>query len=209
MTDAAKFKTGIVAEVSGGFVRVQFKDMDNLVSQLIPVVQPATGLDKHFRMPKVGDQVAILMDGHLEDGAVIGSIYSDPDQPALAGDKIGFAHQDGTLVQYDGEAHVAQVAIAEGAQVSITASGVKIKVGSCTAQFSSAGLTMSGGDVVSADVSLLNHVHLNTQPGTGLSGVPQGGGSGGGGSGGGGSGAGSGSGITSGDGALLASMVTS
>lgn len=76
----AEIRFGIVDSVDGGRARVRF-DADELVSALLPVAQVSTRSDKWLQMPSVGDQVACLMDCNLEDGVIVGAIYSERDQP--------------------------------------------------------------------------------------------------------------------------------
>ena len=165
------FKTGIISANVGAFSVVEFADLDGMKTKPIPVTQASTGLDKSFRMPKVGDHVAVLMDEHMEDGVVLGSIYSDPEPPPVTGDKLHFTHEDGTVIEYDGATHQVQMSMA-GCSFKLTPSGVYITVGGCAFAFSSSGLQVTGGDVKADTISLKSHKSTLVQPGSGQSGVP-------------------------------------
>lgn len=95
---------GVVTErdASTGKVRVSLLG-DDLATQMLPVVSSGSGVDKFFSLPGVGDQVAVLLDEHAEDGVVLGSIYSKADAvPAGATADVAMVRfADGTVVKYD------------------------------------------------------------------------------------------------------------
>lgn len=102
------YKIGIVHSVnaSAGTVKVHFTDLD-FVSHDLHIVTPFTGKDKAYYLPSVGDQVACLMDKNLEDGCVIGGIFSKADSvPTESGkDKVVYKFEDGTIFSYDKKNH--------------------------------------------------------------------------------------------------------
>jgi phage baseplate assembly protein V len=105
-------RLGIVKEqdLSLGRVRVTFTEFDQMLSYWLPLVVPKTQNDKAYWMPDVGEQVVCLMDGHDEDGVVLGAIYSQPDStPVQSADKFHLGFKDGTIVEYDRAAHVLEV----------------------------------------------------------------------------------------------------
>lgn len=50
--------------------------------------------------------------------------------------------------------------------------GVTVTLGELTLTFNSSGLKVTGGDIVADTISLKTHVHRDTQPGSGDSGIP-------------------------------------
>ena len=170
MSDAPNYKTGVVTEVAGGFAVVAFEDLEGLKTKPIPVIQSSTGLDKSFSMPKVGEHIAVLMDENMEDGVVLGAIYSEKDVPPAIGNKRYLLHEDGTLISYDCDTHQASI-IMDGCSFVATPSGIQIVVGGCTFAFSSSGLQVTGGDVKADAISLKGHKHGNVQSGSAQTGV--------------------------------------
>jgi len=103
-------------------VRVQFPDRDNLVSYWLPVIVPKIHDDKFFWQPDIGEQVAVIMDTHDEDGYVVGSVPSSVDQaPAGFGPGIFYVgFHDGTSVKYDRTSHELTVTLGTGAAFTLT-----------------------------------------------------------------------------------------
>ena len=103
------YKTGLVTNINENTarVRVTFPDLDNVLSNWIPVVYPFTNNDKAYYMPSLNEQVACIMDENLEDGCIIGSIYSDVDKVPVADDnKFHILFEDGTFLEYDKQEHI-------------------------------------------------------------------------------------------------------
>jgi len=98
------YKRGIVSNIDEktARVRVKFPDLDNLLSGWIPVIYSFTGKDKAYYLPSLDEQVACVMDENLEDGCVIGSLYSDQDKPPVDDkNKFHIEFEDGTFLEYD------------------------------------------------------------------------------------------------------------
>jgi len=102
-------------------VRVQMPDLDGLVSNWLPVVQPKTQKDKAYWLPDIGEYVVVAFDeeGERSDGYVLGAIYNQKDTPPAASkDKFFVRFEDGTEIEYDRKAHLlrvkAQTVIIEG-----------------------------------------------------------------------------------------------
>ncbi len=99
---------GIVTHIdeSKALVRVQFTDMDGVLSYWLPVVKQKTLMDKQYWMPDIGEHVACLIDENGEEGVVLGAIYSDADAvPVSSKDKYHMKFNDGTVIEYDRAAH--------------------------------------------------------------------------------------------------------
>ena len=101
------FKYGIVSEVKPGFAKVYFQDDDGIVTDWWPVLQKTSLKDKESWPLNVKEHVVCLCDERLEEGVVLGAIYSDADKPdagAGAG-KFRKVFEDGTTIEYDKNNH--------------------------------------------------------------------------------------------------------
>lgn len=102
ITGGVTYKQGIVAEAKPGFARVRFDDIDALVTHWLPVIHHKTQDDKVIWTLDIGEQVACLMDSHMEDGCIVGAVYSDVDVPPVSSkDKYMVKFKDGGLFEYD------------------------------------------------------------------------------------------------------------
>ena len=121
------FNTGIVTEVEGVppyRVKVQFPDMDNIISPWLHVLVPKIQDDKYFWQPDVGEQVAVLMDEHDEEGCVVGSVPSNADQApeGLTPDDTYIGFSDGTEIKYNRETHELIISLCGGGKFTLTQS---------------------------------------------------------------------------------------
>lgn len=129
-TGGVRFKTGAVSDVDGaGNVKVYFDDVD-LTSGWLPVCYPKSQDDKAYWTPDIGEHVRCIMDEYLEDGSVLGSIYSSADAvPWASADKVGWAFKDGGVFSYDrstGELDVTTIGVANvtvGGDANVTVTG--------------------------------------------------------------------------------------
>ena len=86
---------GEVTEIIGSRARVTFADRDGVVSAPLAVLQLYTGGNKGIRMPSIGEQVVCMfLPTGLEDGYIIGSVYTDGNEPPADNNAIRF--QDGS-----------------------------------------------------------------------------------------------------------------
>lgn len=126
MTEAATgsvaFKKGIVSAAKVGFVKVKFKELDDMETQWIPVSYMKTQNDKCAWTLDIGEHVACIMDANLEDGCVIGSIYSEVDVPPVSSpDKFHVSFKDGGMFEYDRAS--GDMTIKATGNINITADG--------------------------------------------------------------------------------------
>lgn len=122
--------------------RVAF-EAQNLVSYDLRVLQLQTLQNKDYYLPDVGEHVVciFLPTGNAE-GFVMGSFYAGEDKPPVASvDKRVVSFSDGTVIEYDREAHVLK--INTNGEICIEAVG-NVNV---------------GGDVIADGISLKNHTH--------------------------------------------------
>nr|VFK45755.1 MAG: phage baseplate assembly protein V [Candidatus Kentron sp. TC] len=118
---AVAFKIGFVSQVKPGFARVHLPDL-GIDTYWLPVLQQKTHRDKAYWMPDAGDQVSCLLDPHLNEGVILGALYSDVDAPPVASlDKAHMAFADGGHVEYDRETGV--LTVNAMGPVNITAAG--------------------------------------------------------------------------------------
>jgi phage baseplate assembly protein V len=105
----AHLRYGIVTAIDPAKSRLKakFPDQDGLVSHWLNVSCQKSLKDKAFWMPEVGEQVACIMDEHLEDGTVIGAIYSGPDPVPEGVDEkwYGVWFEDGSILYYRKDTH--------------------------------------------------------------------------------------------------------
>lgn len=101
-TGGASYKEGIVKAAKPGFARVQFPDLDGLLSDWLPLVVKKTLKDKECLTLDVGEHVGCILDDNFEAGCVLGAFYSDADKaPVESPDKVHFSFFDGGLFEYD------------------------------------------------------------------------------------------------------------
>lgn len=96
---------GIISEVDApkGLARVQFPDLDGIVSNWLPMSVPLTLNDK-FSIPFfVNEHVWCMMDEKLEYGVIGGAIYSTADSPGSLGNtnKVGINFAQGLNIEYN------------------------------------------------------------------------------------------------------------
>jgi phage baseplate assembly protein V len=129
-------KFGTVSAVdTDGRCRVRLADFDNLRTASLPVLQPKTQDDKHYWLPDIGEQVAVLLDGRGDDGLVLGAIYSSEDTAPVANiDKHHVRYKDGAAFEYDRQSHtltinggIDHIVIEVGADVTVKA-GTKVTI---------------------------------------------------------------------------------
>jgi len=95
---------GIVTNIdeSKAQARVQFQDSDGMVSYWLSILQSKTYKDKFYILPDLGEHVVCLMDKNIEEGVILGSIYSEQDAcPVVSKDKFHIRFEDGTVLEYD------------------------------------------------------------------------------------------------------------
>jgi phage baseplate assembly protein V len=100
---------GEVTEVDEktGTVRVKLPDAENLVTMPLRVSQRRTLKDQSQELPDVNEHVICAFTGQgLEQGAVIGAVYSQKDQsPGRPARNFYLKFNDGTEIEYDPEGH--------------------------------------------------------------------------------------------------------
>lgn len=169
-TGLVSFKVGIVEESKVGWAIVRFPDLGDTLSKWIPQVWMNTQDDKEYGTLDVGSLVKCIMDDRLEDGCILGAIYSQADVPPTTDkDERGIKFKDGGWVKYNRATGTATV-------VAPTKVILDTPVVECTH------LLTAAEDVIGGGVSLKTHVHVGVMTGPMVSGPPvptSGGGTGG------------------------------
>lgn len=125
-----RFGTISEIEPTTGKGRVYFEE-DDLVTQPLPFIFPATKDDEYFILPDVGTSVATLMDGNAEDGVILGAIYNNKKPSQGAADRSYVKFKDGTVIMYDRAGHKYTVTM-DTVTYEISREGFAIKRGSET-----------------------------------------------------------------------------
>ncbi len=175
------FKDGIVVEVDPkGKVKVKFPDLDDFISNWLPIVYPCTLEDKDYYLPAKDSLVTCIMDENFEEGRVLGSIYSEADPPPVE-DANKFLKQfaDGTTIEYDKTLHNLTADVKGSTEIIATDS---IELNSPEVSINSLNISIVGtveltgsltstGNVIAAGISLTGHTHPGDSGGT--TGAPQ------------------------------------
>lgn len=104
-------KFGIVTNIDEkqAKARVKFAE-DDLLSYWLPVLQAKTLKDKFYILPDIDEQVACLMDENLEEGVILGAIYSDVDLvPVISKNKVKIKFNDSAEIEYDRIEHTLNI----------------------------------------------------------------------------------------------------
>lgn len=156
--------------------RVVFDDEDGYVSDDLPIVQRNTQNTKDYWLPAVGeDVICLFLPCGEEDGFILGSFYADEIEPPTSSESKRYTeYPDGTVIEYDWEAHELTVKGAE--KIKVTVPDIEF-IGnlSVDGDITNTGDIVSGGGV-SADgevtsmakttnVKLSTHMHPTAVPG--------------------------------------------
>lgn len=118
-----KFGEVVEQDPARSRVKVKLADQDGLVTWWLAVTSTGTGKDRFYAMPDIGEHVAVHMDERMEDGVVLGSIYSGPQPPPIDDPEVRqVVFGDGTVIYYDRANHRLQVELLPEGQI-------KFKVG--------------------------------------------------------------------------------
>jgi phage baseplate assembly protein gpV len=116
---------------SEGLAVVNFDDRD-IASKKLPIIYPRTFKDQVSDPMEEGEHVACVMDSNLEDGVILGAIYSQADVPPdAAGANITVRkYKDGTIFKYDRTANEYSIKNGTTEFVFNKNTGFKLKKGS-------------------------------------------------------------------------------
>ena len=113
-------------------VQVVFEDIDNMVSVDLPLLFPQGLKNKFYAVPDIDENVLCLfMEQGLSDGFCLGSFYTDLVLPPVSNqDKVHFAFEDGTYIEYDRKEHKLVADIKGDAQIQ--ADKIQAECNECT-----------------------------------------------------------------------------
>jgi phage baseplate assembly protein V len=162
-------REGVVESVdlTASTARVRLGD---LVTGNIPWLSPRAGKTRIASPPSIGEQVLVISpEGRTSSAIIVGSLSSDANpHPADDGSTV-IVFEDGATIGYDPATHALAISLPAGATIAVDARGGT----KWTGDIDVTGTVTATDDVVGAGKSLKDHVHLQVQPGQGVSGKPQ------------------------------------
>jgi phage baseplate assembly protein V len=179
-------------DANTGYARVKFLD-DEIVSDWLQVVVKNSLENKYFHAFDINEQVACLMDENLEDGVILGAIFSESIPPNSGNVNIvRVKFSDDSSIEYNRSTHEynidikgkiniksdsevnieTQLAKVDAEMVDVTATNVLI-----TGEAEIDGNLNVTGDITAANVQagtidLKTHIHAGVTPGLGSTAVP-------------------------------------
>lgn len=111
-----------------GLVRVKFPD-DGITSFWLPVIVQGALENKYFHPLAINELVACVMDENLENGVVLGAIYSEAAQPdGASADVVRVKFKDDSEIEYNTDGSRLKAIIGDS-ELQISADGFTIKKG--------------------------------------------------------------------------------
>lgn len=162
-------RVGAIAEVDHEHAMATV-DLGDLTTEWLPWLTLRAGDSRTWWAPSEGEQVLVLApSGELAQGVIVPGLYQDDHpQNGSSGNIQRTTYSDGSVVQYDTDAHQLTVTVGTGSVVvncsTATVNG-NVHVNSGT-------VTVTGGDVIADGISLKTHKHGGVVPGGGQTGVP-------------------------------------
>lgn len=161
-------REGVVESVdlTAGTARVRLGD---LVTGDVPWLVSRAGKTRVASPPSIGEQVLVISpEGRTASAIIIGSLSSDANPHPTDDGSTTIAFDDGAVISYDPAAHSLTAYLPGDSFVEIRADDIYLR-GNVHVE----GQITATGDVQGAGKSLKDHVHLQVQPGQGVSGKPQ------------------------------------
>lgn len=158
---------GVVTEIIGSRARVVFADREDMVSAPLQVLQLYTGQNKSIQMPSIDEEVVcIFLPTGLEDGYIIGSVYTDGNNPPADNNAVLFS--DGSSLNFNNG--VLNINMLQSINITapqsvfngdVSVNGNLSTSGTSTTQgnISTSGSINASGDVVGGGKSLINHTN--------------------------------------------------
>lgn len=159
-------------DVAKGYARVTFLD-DNVVSDWLQVVTLGSLQNKYFHTFDINEQVACLMDENMEDGVILGAIFSDSISPDGANkDIVRVKFPDDSSIEYNRNTHEYNIDIK--GKINITAQteiNITSPLTNIDGDLTVTG-TITGNEVTDGTINLATHKHIGVTVGAGTSGIP-------------------------------------
>lgn len=173
----SQYERGFVSQIQiedgnpTGFLRVTFPDYQNMESWWLNLVVRKSQSAKDWWMPEVGELVACLMDENLEDGVVLGALYSTADKPPSEATAQNFVRtfEDASVIEYDPVTHALSATLPAGgtavisAPAGITANGVAIDHEGNVSTLGK--MTAADFIVGTTGITGATHEHISASPG--------------------------------------------
>ena len=147
----------------------------DIQTQPVRWIEMRAGRTRTWSPPTIGEQVVLLSPaGDIEGAIVLRGVASDAHPPA--GDSVRelIEFSDGTVIAYHPESHLFELLAGDGRLRLVAKGGIEIEGSvSIKGDLSIDGRATASDDVIAAGKSLKGHIHLQVQPGSGVSGKPQ------------------------------------
>ncbi|WP_242415526.1 phage baseplate assembly protein V [Sphingomonas panni] len=159
-------REGVVIARTGALCRVRIGDIE---SGDIPWLAGRAGKATIWSPPSIGEQVLVLCgEGDLARAIVLPGLFSNAHPAPADNDSFHVTFDDGCWIGYDPAKGEAMVALDDGTRLQVIPGKVRID-----ADLEVTGKVTADVDVIGGGKSLKGHVHLQVQPGQGLSGAPK------------------------------------
>jgi phage baseplate assembly protein V len=147
----------------------------DILTQPVKWLELRAGRTRTWSPPSTGEQVVLLCPaGDIAGAIAIRGVSSDAYRSAGDSERELIEFGDGTIIAYDPAAHLFEL-LAGAGRLRVAATGGLSIEGPVTITGSLAvdGKISATDDVEAAGKSLTDHVHLQVQPGSGVSGRPR------------------------------------
>ncbi|TFU97479.1 phage baseplate assembly protein V, partial [Bacillus stratosphericus] len=85
-------------------LRVRLPALENMETDWLPMITPASGGNQFYSLPDEGEQVACLLDARGENGVVLGATYNAADTPPVASKDMWVRRfKNGTVIKHNRE----------------------------------------------------------------------------------------------------------
>lgn len=147
----------------------------DIETQPIRWLELRAGRTRTWSPPTIGEQVLLLCPaGDVEGAIAVRGVVSDAFPPAGDSERELIEFSDGTIIAYDPEQRLFELLAGAGRLRLVATGGIDIEGRvAIKGDVSIVGKVSASDDVVAAGKSLKDHVHLQVQPGGGVSGKPQ------------------------------------
>lgn len=152
-------------------VRVRLEDDDRMVSHNLRVLMRNTTQNRDYWMPDVQEQVLCLfLPFGLEQGFVLGSFYSRPDQPPVQDqNKRHIEFADGTWFEYDRNNNLWSGSVQGDVDLEVTGNAELNVGGDMTAEVTGSAKIQAGADITLTAplVKIMGSITMQSQEGEG------------------------------------------
>ncbi|MFD0726968.1 phage baseplate assembly protein V [Lysobacter brunescens] len=169
---ATLFGTIESVDVATATCRVRSGD---ILTDAVPWAAQRAGTTRRWSPPTVGEQVVLLCPGGDTHGAValLGLYTTSNAAPSASADEDVTEYPDGTRIVYNHAAKKLTATLADGGEIDITATKIKITGDvEVDGKIDCTKTVTATEDVIGGGKSLKTHPHTGVQSGSGTSGPP-------------------------------------